>query len=109
MQRNLERIADICLLDDEDDDATVDLLLLIPFKRKSTREMILNREKEGTFNMLIKKYLLSEEDEFMKYFRVSRNLFHTILDHISADITSEPSNRTPMPISAEQKLCVTLR
>lgn len=97
----------------EDDDDEWDILrllfCLLPKCRQNPREMILNRETEGVFNILIKKYLLSEEDEFMKYFRITPKLFHFILDHISCDLTRMPTNRVPNPLSAEQKLCVTLR
>lgn len=96
------------LLDDECDELFV-LLQLIRFKRKSVREMILNRESEGVYNLLIKKYLMSEDDQFVKYFRVNMGLFYNILDHISCEITTAPTNRIQKPISAEQKLCVTLR
>lgn len=68
--------------------------------------MILNRNDEGVYNLLITKYLMSEEDQFMKYFRISSNLFYKILHRISDQISTAPTFRVPKPISAEQKLCV---
>lgn len=109
MNRNRIEFAKRFLLEDDEDDEVIELLFSLPFKRKSTQEMILNRNNEGTYNLLIKKYLMTDEDKFMKFFRVSPLLFSTILDYISDEITSEPCNRTPKPISAAQKLCVTLR
>ena len=96
------------LFDDEEEDF-LHLFCLLPRKRKSTHAMILNRDQEGAYNLLIKKYLMTDDDRFMGYFRVSPYLFHTILDQIAHDITTLPSNRIPNPISAEQKLCVLLR
>lgn len=101
------------LLCDDDDDqdlfALYRLFHSLPRKRRKTRQMILNRDTEGAFTMLIQKYMKSDEDEFVQYFRVTQTLFYFILDHISIDITSPISYRVPNPISAEQKLCVTLR
>lgn len=98
------------LHDDEEEEMTLELLLFMSMhKRKKTHEMIVNREKEGAFCLLVQKYLLTEEDKFVKYFRVSSNLFYMILEHISCDLVSKPCNRNPNPISAEQKLCLTLR
>lgn len=85
------------------------LFRLLPQKRRKTRQMISNRNTEGAFNILVQKYLKSDEEEFVQYFRVTQTLFYFILSHISSDITTPPSYRVPNPISAEQKLCVTLR
>lgn len=102
-------LAALALFDDDEDLVMLQLLSQLAFKRKSAHEMILSREKEGAFNLLIKKYLMTNDDKFVEYFRVSLPMFHTILEHISNDITSTPCNRHPNPISPEQKLCVTLR
>lgn len=109
MNRNRIEMAKRFLLDDDEDNDIVELLFLLPLKRKSTHEMILNRENEGTYNLLVKKYLMTDDDMFVKFFRVTPGIFHTILDQISDEITTAPCNRTPKPISAEQKLCVALR
>lgn len=100
------------ILYDSDEQELFDLyrlFCLLPKKRKKTRPMISNRNSEGAFKILIQKYLTSEEDEFVQYFRITPRLFYFILNYISSDITTPPSNRVPNPISAEQKLCVTLR
>lgn len=106
---NQSNVAKILLLNDNDEDEFLDIIRLLPSKRKSTRAMILNRESEGAFNLLIKKYLMTEEDSFVKFFRITSHLFYKILNEISSDVTSLPYNRNPKPISAEQKLCLTLR
>lgn len=99
----------LCDDDDRDFFELYRLIRLLFQKRRKTRQMISNRSAEGAFNILIEKYLKTEEDQFVQYFRVSSRLFYSILDHISNDITKPPSYRVTNPISAEQKLCLTLR
>lgn len=94
---------------DDEDEELLELFTLVPFKRKSTHEMFSNREAEGAYSLLIKKYLMSDEDKFVGYFRITPLMFHAILEKISDDISTEPTNRNPKPISAKQKLCLTLR
>lgn len=105
---NDRQIQLLSLIDDEEEWTYLQFLFLL-FMRKKPRDLILNRNTEGVFNILVKKYLLSEEDEFMKYFRVTPQLFYFILERISRELTREPYNRNLNPISAEQKLCVALR
>lgn len=95
------------LLEDEEELTMLQMLPIL--KRKKTHKMIKNREEEGTYTILIKKYLFSEDDKFLQYFRVTPNIFYKILDKISVDIVSTPCNRVKKPISSEQKLCVALR
>lgn len=103
-------IVKIFLLDDEEEeDFFLKLMGLMPNKRRSIHPMILNRDSEGAFAILVKKYLMTDEDKFVKFFRVDAKLFYTILENIQNDITTPSSNRNPNPISAEQKLCITLR
>lgn len=95
---------------DDEDEYILEMIQVLPkIKRKKTHEMIANRNIEGSFNNLIKKYLMSEEDKFVKYFRVTPRIFNIILENIRHEIISIPSNRVPDPISNEQKLCVALR
>lgn len=109
MRARLFQLAEFVLFDDDEDELLLQLLPQIPFKRKKTHDIILNRNKEGVFNLLINKYLMTDDDKFVQYFRVSLTLFHNILDEISSDITTPPCNRHPIPISPAQKLCLTLR
>lgn len=78
-------------------------------KRNGINPIIKNRDTEGVYKILIRNHLLTFEDTFQKYFRVTPNIFHTILSRIRDDISTKPCNRVPHPISAEQKLCLTLR
>lgn len=110
MKRRYDAIISMNLLFDEEDECIIDMIQLFSkAKRRKTHEMIVNREIEGSFNILIKKYLVSEEDQFVKYFRVTPKIFYSILEYINDDISSLPYNRVLKPISSEQKLCVALR
>lgn len=100
------------LLDDDDEEEEIFRYILQTLncpKRKKTHEMIENREKEGVYRLFITKYLLTEEDKFIKYLRVTPYLFSKILDNIRGLITSVPTNRVPVPISPQHKLCAALR
>lgn len=108
MNRNRIEMARQFLFDGDDEDI-LNLFCLFPRQRKSTHAMIMSRDEEGVYNLLIKKYLMTDDDKFMGYFRVSPTLFQTILNQITDEITTTPSNRIPKPISGEQKLCVALR
>lgn len=95
--------------DDDDDEGVVGFCHQFLLKKKPTHDMILKRDEEGAYNMLIQKYLMTDDDKFRQYFRISPLLYHTILEIISNEITSTPCNRHPNPISPAQKLCLTLR
>lgn len=111
MKRTNDQLVDLLLLfDDEEDDFVHNFLhLMSQTKRRRTHKMICNRNTEGAYTILITKYLLTEEDKFVKYLRVTPLLFHRILESIRDFITCLPSRRVPKPISAQQKLCVALR
>lgn len=98
-------------MDDDDDDVLLMLCMqaITSAKRKKTHEMFENREAEGIYRLFITKYLLTEDDKFMKYLRVTPYLFSRILDNIRFLITTVPTNGVSNPISPQQKLCVALR
>lgn len=108
MKRRSDTLLNLFLLFDEDEESA--LLQMLPLiKRKKTHEMIKNRDTEGSYFILVRKYLLTEDDKFVQYFRVSPKIFYKILEKISDEILSAPYNRVKKPISSEQKLCVALR
>jgi len=55
------------------------------------------------------RYLMDSEMKYREFFRVLRDIFHLILAEIKEDITTRSCNQWQTPISAEQKLCLTLR
>lgn len=97
------------LFDQDDEEFIMQVLGILHCKRKKTHDMIRNRDSEGVYRLFITKYLLTEEDKFVKYLRVTPYLFHRILENIRQNITSISTNRVPNPISPQQKLCVALR
>lgn len=110
MKRRSETLVNLFLIFDFEDEYSQELLLNMPkVKRRKTHEMIQNRRQEGAFSILIGRYLLSEDDKFVEYFRVSPNLFHKIHENIRDQIESIPYNRVQDPITSQQKLCLALR
>lgn len=71
--------------------------------------MYKRRNEEGTFVNLITKYLIDDEDKFQRFFRLNRNQFNFVLSAIIGKINKKPSVFVRKPISAEEKLAVTLR
>ena len=55
-----------------------------------------------------KGFLNWDECEFKQRFRVTRETFNIILDHIREDIKKQPINLTPFPTTPEQQLGLTL-
>lgn len=67
------------------------------------------RDTEGAFEILVRRHLLSNEDKFREYFRLTPQLFDYVLHHIRNDLSYKPYNRHTKPIRPEQKLCILLR
>lgn len=67
------------------------------------------RNKEGVYEILVRRHLYSNEEKFREYFRLTPVLFDYVLNYIKEDLTSKPYNRHKKTISAEQKLCIFLR
>jgi hypothetical protein len=99
---NTEVLIPAIILEDEEDD------LLIYCMGESAKGIFKKRKDEGYYSTLIGRYLMDSEIKFREFFRVSRDIFHLILPEIKEDITRS-CNRWQTPISAEQKLCLTLR
>uniref|UniRef100_A0A6P7GZ90 Uncharacterized protein LOC114344098 isoform X2 n=1 Tax=Diabrotica virgifera virgifera TaxID=50390 RepID=A0A6P7GZ90_DIAVI len=69
---------------------------LMPFEEKQQNEKVERR-------------LFQNEEKFREYFRLCMDLFETVLRYIRDDITKKPYKKRQHPISAEEKLSVTLR
>lgn len=110
MKRRSDTLVNLLTIFYFEDESLHELLQILPeVKRRKTHKMIENRNKEGAFSILVQRYLLSEDDKFIEYFRVSPNLFHRIHEHIRDQIETIPCNRVQHPISSQQKLCLALR
>lgn len=84
-------------------------LLLKKKQRKSAHEIYKRRQVEGVQNMLIDRHLMDDDTKFREYFRLTPFLFRKVLDDIENDIEGIASSWIPNPITAYQKLCITLR
>lgn len=78
-------------------------------KSNKAHVMFLARKTEGVFSILIEKHLWRDESKFREFFRLSWDQFTYVLNIIENDITTSPSIKVPKPISAAEKLAVTLR
>ena len=101
---NVEVLIPAIMLEDEEYED-----LLIYCMSQGATDIFKKRKDEGYYSTLIGRYLMDSEMKFWEFFRVSRDIFHLILREIKEDITTGSCNRWQTPISAEQKLCLTLR
>lgn len=76
--------------------------------RKKVSEIYNKRENEGIFKILINNHLVDEEQRFKSYFRVTREMFACILNLVEGDLTTASYNRVKTPITAAEKLALTL-
>lgn len=91
MKRRLDSLLNFCLMFEEEDDESLKLVEVLPtVKRRKIHEMFESRDTEGIYPNLVKKYLMSKEDKFVQYFRVSPQIFHLILENICDEIDSIP-------------------
>ena len=106
----------------EDDEATLvaisSLFLgftLADLERKKRRprriwvkEWIKNRQTKGAYSALLNEFLLTDRKDYRRFMRMNTETFSEVLERIRPYITGA---RTVMrePISAEEKLAVTLR
>lgn len=81
----------------------------MPKKRKSIDSLFLNRESEGYFNILINRHLFENDIKFREFFRINHEEFNFLLSLIEVELTKLPSMRVKDPISAAEKLAITIR
>jgi len=97
------------LLQDELEENELLFSYLMPKKRKSIDSLFLNRESEGYFNILINRFLFENDIKFREFFRINREQFNFLLSLIEVENTKLPSMRVKHPISAAEKLAITIR
>lgn len=97
------------LLEEEEDEEMLLLNVAIKPQRQSERELFKRRTKEGYGNLLIRGHLSCEDDTFRQFFRLNRQQFHFVLNLVGDCITKRSYARVVCPISAEEKLYLTLR
>jgi len=98
----------LLLLEEEQEED--ELLYNVKYKkREKVDELFLNRKSEGYFEILINRHLQRNETKFREFFRVNKNQFDFLLSLIEVQLTKMPSNRVKEPITAAEKLALTLR
>lgn len=99
----------IWLFLDECEDLLEFAHFISPPKRRKTNDIFKHRRTEGSFSILIERYLFSDHDKFISYLRVSPRVFYIILKYVRQDIYVAPYNRVKNLIDPSQKLCIALR
>lgn len=95
------------LLDDSEEIEALENLRQL--NSRKVFKLFLDRPKFGFYHNLVNEYMFDEETRFLKYFHITKHIFDQILACIRNDIETKPCNRHPNPISAEDKLLLTLR
>lgn len=93
-------------------EADVDFLLFLLLgkrKRRMAHAMFTHRNVEGAQEVLIDRYLMDDDTKFREYFRLTPHLFSTVLALIKEDLDGIPTSWIRKPITAHEKLCITLR
>lgn len=94
----------LLLTEEDEDDDYLNLIL-----ESNSSDLFLKRNQEGTYEMLVLRHLVDNDTKFREFFRLTPHLFNEVLNNIKDDIKSTPSKRYPIPISPQEKLCLTLR
>lgn len=90
----------------EDDDI---MLQMCEVQRDNVHPMYRSRRKEGFFNQLIETHLKTDDRKFRKFLRLNPFQFNYVLNFIKDDIKCNSYNRVLYPITAAEKLAITLR
>lgn len=78
-------------------------------EKNEAHQMFLSRKTEGFFNILIERHLWRDGKKCREFFRLNWDQFNYVLNLIEEDIKTSPSIKVPEPITAVEKLAVTLR
>jgi len=97
------------LLKEEEEEEKLLFSYLNPKKKKKVDILYQSRSNEGFFEILIERHLLNNEPKFREFFRVNRQQFDYLLSLVKFELTKPPSNRVKKPITAAEKLSLTLR
>lgn len=73
------------------------------------KDLYKRRNVEGYSHLLIENHVINDEETFRNFFRLNRRQFNFVISCIGTKINKLSSRRVKSPISAEQKLYVTLR
>ncbi|VVC26297.1 Hypothetical protein CINCED_3A021485 [Cinara cedri] len=100
-------IIKLLLLQQVEEEQTI--IKYAPTKNKNeVHETYLARKAEGFFSVLIEKRLWRDETKFREFFRLNWDQFNYILNLVVEGIKTNPSIKIIKPITAAEKLAVTL-
>nr|XP_023018037.1 uncharacterized protein LOC111507039 [Leptinotarsa decemlineata] len=98
----------LMLIQEEEEDEEHMLLHHIFQKRRGIQNLFVKRREEGYFKLLI-ALLKTDDSKFRECFRLNLDQFHFVVALIRDDLTKPGTNAVPLPITAEEKLALTLR
>lgn len=78
-------------------------------RRAQIEEIYRSQRTEGCFKILIERHLIDNDTRFQAYFRLTPYLFDRVLSIVKVDLEKKSTNANPLPLTPEQKLCLTLR
>lgn len=102
-----EELMYLILLEEEEDEQLLQYSLLQ--ERRATHDIFKQRKQEGYFNLLINGHLREDENKFREFFRLNPQQFDFVLSLIQDYIQKSGTNFVQVPITAEEKLALTLR
>lgn len=70
----------------DDDDDEYYALLEVCSEHNRVLKMFENRDKEGAYKLLVLKHLSDNDTKFKEFFRLTPQLFHTVLNYIKNEI-----------------------
>lgn len=97
------------LLEEMDEEELLMEELMQEKRNEDEHPLFKSRPNEGFFEILINRHLIHDEKKFREFFRLNVDQFNYVLDLIKNDIIVDSTNRHPYPITAAEKLAITLR
>ena len=75
-------------------------------RRMWVKPWIMERERKGAYNALLNEFILTDREDYRRFMRMNSETFHELLEKVRPHIQGQVIR---LPISAEEKLAVTLR
>ncbi|CAI6365914.1 unnamed protein product [Macrosiphum euphorbiae] len=107
MTKKQKKFLKLLLLHEAEEEEAIIQYILTNEKNK-VHQMFLSRKTEGFFNIIIEKHLWRDGKKCREFFQLNWDQFNYVLNLIEEDIKTSPSIKVPEPITAAEKLAVTL-
>ena len=108
MTKKQKKFLKLLLLHEAEEEEAI-MQYILTNEKNEVHQMFLSRKTEGFFNILIEKHLWRDGKKFREFFRLNWDQFNNVLNLIEEDIKTSTSIKVPEPITAAEKLAVTLR